>query len=68
MTPKEIKDEISRLQDLLLVIQTQCSHPEPCVTKQHDADTGNFCVSDDRYWTNFHCSLCGKSWKEDGSL
>ena len=62
-----LKAQISALQEQIEEIQEQCSHPSACVTKKRGSDTGNFCPSDDSYWTDFHCTLCDKRWTEPGS-
>ena len=60
--------EIEERQAKIRRIQNDCNHPEDCVTKKHGGSTGNYDPYDDRYWTDFHCSLCDKRWTMDGSL
>jgi len=49
-----ISHQIKYIQDVL------CSHEHVIVI--HKADTGNWCKSDDRYWTENTCQDCGKRW------
>ena len=28
----------------------------------HKSDTGNWCKSDDSYWIDCDCSICGRHW------
>jgi hypothetical protein len=64
---KELREQITKLQLQIKVIQDECSHPSLCVTKKHFSDTSNWVRNEDSYWTEFHCSLCDKHWQEDGS-
>jgi len=64
---QELKTQIVDLQFRLKRIQDECSHPVIALTKTHHSDTGNWCRSDDRYWTTFNCGLCEKTWNEEGS-
>ena len=59
--------EIKKLQAELDKHQNRCKHPKKHVTKTHGASTGNYDPYEDRYWTDFNCSLCGKGWTEEGS-
>lgn len=61
----DIKAEIKKLSAELKEIQDECSHPESCTTKVAKSNTGNYDPSCDRYWYDFHCSLCDKRWSED---
>lgn len=67
MNVRDLKYEIAALQIKINEIQSLCSHPEPCVTKVHKANTGNYDPTQDCYWTEFTCSLCEKHWTEEGS-
>lgn len=40
-----------------------CPHPDPFVTYTHGANTGGWSTNGDRYWTDFHCHACLKSWR-----
>lgn len=64
----EIKLTLTRLHEELQDIQTVCSHPKEGLIKRHESDTGNYDPSQDRYWTDFTCTLCDKRWTEDGSV
>ena len=64
---EELKSEIKAKQKRIKSIQDSCSHPKECITKKHSGSTGNY-DKQDSYWTNFHCSLCDKSWRMEGSL
>lgn len=64
---EELQLQIAQCSRQIKEIQAECSHPKSCLTKKHGADTGNWCPSDDSYWTDFHCSLCDKRWTEEGS-
>lgn len=44
-------------------LQDSCPHND--VTRVHKSDTGNWCKSDDAYWTDCKCNVCGKVWTED---
>ena len=61
----EIKNQISILKEELNQIQLECSHPKSCLKKVSHSSTGNFDPDDNRYWYNYHCSLCDKSWTEN---
>lgn len=58
-TIEQLKKEIKDRQNQIIEIQEQCSHPEACLTKVHKSNTGGY-DNDDRYWTEFTCSLCEK--------
>lgn len=38
------------------------------VTRVHKVNTGDWCLGDDRYWTECTCTRCGKHWTEEGSI
>lgn len=56
---------ISSHADAIRDLRNSCPHNE--VSKWHESDTGNWCPQDDRYWTNYRCEVCGKTWSQDGS-
>ena len=62
---EEINRKIKKWKKRLEEAQNNCPHTNK--TKEHWADTGNWCPSDDRYWTDFTCHDCGKRWRVDGS-
>lgn len=49
----------------IVEIQEDCPHPPSTLKKVAKADTGNWCASDDMYWYECKCGLCGKFWMED---
>jgi hypothetical protein len=61
----ELVRQIKELESRIYDIQKECVHPPDALTKKAKSDTGNWCVSDDRYWYECKCSLCGKWWTED---
>ena len=61
----DIKKQIKELHAELNQIQTECSHPKSCLTKEAKSNTGNYDPHDDHYWYELHCSLCDKRWSED---
>jgi hypothetical protein len=63
----DLRKQISSLNEQILDIQNECSHPISCLKFKYEADTGNWCSADDSYWTVYTCSLCEKRWSEDGS-
>ncbi len=63
---EQLRQEIAERQAKIAEIQSQCSHPPAAVEKKHGSNTGDV-FSEDLYWTDFHCTLCGKSWNEEGS-
>ena len=62
-----LKLEIAEIQSRITGIQNECSHPAAAVVKERFGDTGNYDPSSDKYWTEFHCTLCDKKWSKDGS-
>lgn len=60
------QDAIKEAESNMKMLQEICRHPK--VVKTHKGNTGNWCKSDDRYWTEFDCPDCGKHWEEDGSV
>jgi len=53
--------EIADLQKELRDHQEKCKHSRG--TYKYDANTGNWCEGDDKYWISCHCSVCGKRWR-----
>lgn len=53
-TKKLINEQLKYIQDIV------CQHDK--VITVYRADTGNWCKSDDRYWTDNTCQDCGKYW------
>ena len=62
---EQIKGHQEALHTELEYIQSKCKHNK--ATKKHRANTGNYDPSYDKYWTEFHCPICDKRWREDGS-
>ena len=67
MNVRDLKFEIAALVSKIAEIQSLCSHPSPCVTKEHKANTGNYDPTQECFWTEFRCELCEKTWTEEGS-
>lgn len=70
MTPKQIKrradtikSNIEKWNNALEELQDSCKHEN--ASHIDKADTGNWCTSDDSYWTVHHCTDCGKHWTTD---
>jgi hypothetical protein len=61
----DINNQISNLYKELKQIQKECSHPKSCLEKEAKSNSGNYDPSADRYWYDFHCTLCDKRWSED---
>jgi hypothetical protein len=62
-----LKAEIVKHEKRIRYFQDHCCHPTKNVTRKHEADVGNWCASDDRYWTECYCDRCQKHWTEKGS-
>lgn len=62
-TREDIETRIETLKNGLKTLQNYCHHPY--VIKTSKSDTGNWCKTDDSYWTEFKCPDCGKFWIED---
>ena len=60
---KLIESQQDELLHELGVLQSFCKHKK--ATSEHHSDTGNWCKQDDCYWVEYHCSECGKFWRED---
>lgn len=52
-----IDEQLKYIQDVL------CKHEHVIVV--HRSDIGNWCKSDDRYWTENTCQDCGKYWVKE---
>lgn len=68
LTPKQITKKINKLKDKraevardIELLQHQCEHIGVNVT--YRSDTGNYCLSDNRYWMEWHCETCGGRWE-----
>lgn len=64
MTPKQIANKRIRLTDKIRQLyydledlKKNCGHKNAVYTD--GADTGNWCKSDDSYWTDMQCPDCG---------
>lgn len=63
---KEIQDNllnISLLNANIRFFRQICKHED--TTRKYRADTGNYDPSQDRYWIECVCEICGKHWTED---
>lgn len=70
MTPIQVKRKaatirkhIEKWNQSLISMQETCTHIN--ATHVNKADTGNWCKSDDNYWTEHRCPDCGKFWLTD---
>lgn len=52
--------EINTLKVELYQHQEKCKHPRG--TFEYGANTGNWCMEDDRYWVDCKCDVCLKKW------
>lgn len=66
---KSIKEERERIEkklkkwkSALSELRKNCAHPN--ISEQHSGDTGNLCLQDDCYWTDYECPDCGKIWRD----
>jgi len=59
---QKIREQISKLHEDLLILQSKCKHKNPslCWSTANDYPM-------DRYYTYFACPDCFKTWTEDGS-
>lgn len=62
----KVQAKIVLLHEEIKALQVACTHPE--LFYLHEGDTGNWCRSDDSYWTSLYCVTCKKRWTEEGSL
>lgn len=62
---QQIYKKIKKLNKELMEIQDECSHPKHALKIKKCGDSGNYDPSDDRYWIEYHCTLCDKRWDED---
>lgn len=53
----QIKSRMQEIKEL----QEQCPHFG--LTEVPGGDTGNWCKADDKYWYDYKCPNCGKSWR-----
>ncbi len=44
-------------------LQSICTHPN--AIGKNFSDTGNWDRSQDSYWTEWHCTDCGKKWSTE---
>lgn len=55
------RDELS---NQLNEIRNLCKHPKDMLTVKNNSNTGNWCPSDDSYWKECKCNVCGHYWTE----
>lgn len=60
-------EKSKKIQQQIHDFRESCPHHPEEVRYKHESDTGNWCRSDDCYWTDLYCSRCGKMWRENGS-
>lgn len=70
MTPDAIRERRAFYQQRMEFFATKMRELQlGCMHEDHSrvarSDTGNWCRSDDRYWYDCSCTLCGKTWTED---
>lgn len=53
--------------EALTLLQTQCDHPGEYFKATYESDTGNFSSTDDSWWVECSCSLCGRRWAHDSA-
>jgi hypothetical protein len=65
MTPqmRKLQNELAKIHEKIYNYQLKCKHKN--VVIKECGDTGNWCSSDDRYWTEYKCSDCLKFWTVD---
>lgn len=56
----ELLEQRKSIDENISGLQASCTHPN--VTKTPRSDTGNYSKSDDRYWYDCKCPVCGKFW------
>jgi nitrite reductase/ring-hydroxylating ferredoxin subunit len=58
------REQIKEIQDKIVAIQNECPHPKFVLEVAPGCNTGNYDPHCDSYWTDFHCQLCEKSWRQ----
>lgn len=58
-----LNEIISDANLLILDLRKECDHAD--YTAKYDANTGNWCQSDDSYWVVLKCPTCGHSELHD---
>lgn len=59
----ELDAKIQELTQQKYKLQSRCRHTN--AVAEYQADTGNWCKSDDAYWVDIRCYDCGHRWQED---
>lgn len=49
-------------------IKLECDCPHVGLAYKYGASSGNYDLSVDSYWTDWHCQDCGKRWQTDQSV
>ena len=58
-------DKIAQLRGQIKTLLNGCSHPVETVDIKYMSDSWNYDPSNNRYWTEYTCSVCGKRWEEE---
>lgn len=58
-----LREDIAGINKQITELQDSCEHKN--VKKEHKGDSGNYCRDDDRYWIEYDCPDCMKTWSED---
>jgi len=61
----ELHNKIHDMHKDLSMLQSECKHLD--YEYKYKGSAGNYCRSDDCYWTVFTCNICRKQWTEEGS-
>jgi hypothetical protein len=61
----DIKRQIKELNQQLLDLQAECSHPISARTVKNEGARGHYDDPEGTYWTVHTCGLCEKSWHTD---
>lgn len=56
---------LDKINKKILAIRSKCKHPKRFRTATYKSDTGNYDPSQDFYWIENTCEICGKFWIED---
>lgn len=55
------REKIQTIYNDIKQLQERCPHFG--LTKTPGGDSGNWCKADDKYWYDYKCTNCGKSWR-----
>lgn len=60
---EKLKHKLSKVYAEINELQAECDHPAEYYTKTACSSTGNYDPTQDIYWYDHKCTLCGKFWK-----